>query len=409
MPEPREGFDPDELAPWEGGARLLTIPATEVVPTRPDWVVEGWFLRRALNLIVGRQGAGKTTFAAWVVGVATTHNGFPGDEVRPPLRAAVLSLEEPDDRVVARLKAAGVDLDRVTILGEVEDVDDDDRPILRRWQIPRDIGALGRVITDLSIDLVIIDGLGFSISGDSHNYATVGSALSALAAEADRTGSAIIGLTHPPKGGSDPVTAAIGSTAWTAIPRISIVMGIDPDDENRRVARVGKTNYREPDAGLSFTLASDEEFEVGFVANVRFSDVTKEQITAAAATPDEKNERAEARQFLLDHLADGPQPSDDMLRSADAIGISKRTLFRARKELGIEATRSADPKTGRMTRWTMSLPEATVPTVQGGVSAESGHSGVDQELRLENGPECQPFESGTVDAGRPPFYARNEF
>ena len=294
MPQPHPDFDVDESPPWEAGAHLLTVPATEVVPTRPEWVVEGWFLRRALNLIVGRQGAGKTTWAAWVVSVATTSAVFPGDEVRAPLRAAVLSLEEPNDRVVARLKAAGADLELVTILGEVQDVDDDGRTYLRRWQIPKDVAALGRAISDLAIDLVVIDGLGFSLIGDSHNYATVGSALSALAAEADRTGSCIIGLTHPPKGASDPVTAAIGSTAWTSIPRVSIVLGIDPDDETRRVARVAKTNYREPDAGVSFILASDEEFEVGFVASVKLSDVTAEQLTAAPATAEEKGERGDA-------------------------------------------------------------------------------------------------------------------
>ncbi len=301
-------------------------------------MVEGWFLRRALNLIVGRQGAGKTTWAAWVVSVATTSAVFPGDQERAPLRAAVLSLEEPDDRVVARLKAAGADLELVTILGDVQDVDDDGRTYLRRWQIPKDVAALGKAISELAIDVVVIDGLGFSLVGDSHNYATVGSALSALAAEADRTGSCIIGLTHPPKGASDPVTAAIGSTAWTSIPRVSIVLGVDPDDETRRVARVAKTNYREPDAGVSFILASDDEFEVGYVASIKLSDITAEQLTAASATADEKGERVDARRFLLEQLAEGPQPSDDVIRAAEVNGISRRTLFRARKDLGVDST-----------------------------------------------------------------------
>ncbi len=406
MPEPREGFDPGELAPWEG-SRLLTIPAAEVLPTRPEWIVEGWLLRRALNLIVGRQGAGKTSFAAWVVSVATTDNVFPGDEARAPLRAAVLSLEEPKDRVVARLKAAGADLERVTILDEVEDTGEDGRRFLRRWQIPRDISALGEAISAHGIDVVIIDGLGFSIAGDSHNYATVGSALSSLAAEADRTGSAIICLTHPPKGASDPVTAAIGSTAWTSIPRISIVLGIDPNDENRRVTRVAKTNYREPDAGLNFTLASDEEFEVGFVANLRFSDVSKETDHGRFGQSGEKGERADARQLLLDELAGGPQPSDEVMKAAEANGISRSTMFRARKEEKIRATRSVDPKTGRSSRWMLCLPDSTVSSAPDGSTPDSGHTGVDQELQFAGGPECQPLEFGTVE-GRP-FYARDEY
>ena len=206
-PTPREGFDAEEPAPWEEdvhrptGARLLAIPAREVVPTKPEWLAERWLLRRALHLLSGRQGDGKTTFVAKVVAWAATGRAFPGCTRLPPLRAAVLSLEEPQDRVVARLAAAGADLGRVTILGEIED-EEDGRTFLRRWQIPRDISALGAAITDHQIDPVIIDGLGFSISGDSHNYSVVGSALAALAGEADRTGSCIVGLTHPPKGAS---------------------------------------------------------------------------------------------------------------------------------------------------------------------------------------------------------------
>jgi hypothetical protein len=400
-------FDEDELAPREGGARLRSMPATEVVPTRPEWIIEGWFLRRALNLIVGRQGAGKTTFAAWVLNIATTLNAFPGDEERKPLRAAFMSLEEPDDRIVARLKAAGADLELVVILGEVEDVDEEGRRFLRRWQIPKDIATLGQAITELRLDVVVIDGLGFSIAGDSHNYSVVGSALSALAAEADRTQACIIGLTHPPKGASDPVTAAIGSTAWTSIPRISIVLGVDPDDETRRVVRVAKTNYREPASGLSFTLGSDEEFEVGYVANVTASDVTAEQITSAPATADERGDRDDARTFVREFLADGPQPSEDMLRAAEANGVSRRTLFRARKDEGVVSTREADPKSGRMTRWVVSLPETTVPPSPQMDTGDSGHTGIDQAFEFPGGPECQPLESGTV--GGRPFYSRTEW
>jgi hypothetical protein len=207
-------FDPDEEPP-ESGPRLLTRPASSVTPSKPEWVVEGWVLRRALNLVVGRQGAGKTTWAAYLVACITTEQTFPGDAERGPMTAAVLSLEEPDDRVVARLRAANSDLERVHLFGDVDDLDDEGNHYRRRWQLPKDIAVLGQAIIELGIDVVIVDGLGYSIVGDSHNYSVVGSALAALAGEAERTNVAIVGLVHPPKGVSDPVTAAIGSTAWT--------------------------------------------------------------------------------------------------------------------------------------------------------------------------------------------------
>jgi putative DNA primase/helicase len=406
-PASQDDFDPyeDPLS----GPQLMTRAANTVTPSKPVWIIDGWTLRGAVNLVTGRQGAGKTTFAAYVVACVTTSQTFPGDEPKEPMNAAVLSLEEPDDRVVARLRAAGADLERVYLFGDVEDVDDEGRRYRRRWQLPKDIGVLGERVTELKIDVVIVDGIGYSIAGDSHNYSVVGSALAALAGEAERTDTAIVGLVHPPKGASDPVTAAIGSTAWTAIPRVCIVLGVDPEDDSKRVARVAKTNYREPETGISFTIAGDDEYECGFVANIKTSNITAEQITSAPATAEDRTERSDARDFLRDHLLDGPIASEDVAKLAEKAGVSRRTLFRARKDLGVISTRRTDPATGRMIGWTLELPalNATVPTtVPLPESGHSGHSGHIQELHLSVSPECQATESGTLDSS---FYDRDEF
>jgi putative DNA primase/helicase len=413
-PAPREGFDPEKRAPWERGARLKSTPATAVTPTKPEWIVNHWILARGLNLIIGRQGGGKTTFACYVTSCLTTEKTFPGDEARDPMRVAILSLEEPDDRVVARLSAAGADLERVHLLGDVEDVDDEGRVFWRRWQLPKDISVLGEAITDLEIDVVIVDGLGYSISGDSHNYAVVGSALAALSGEAERTGAAIVGLVHPPKGSSDPVTAAIGSTAWTAIPRVCVVLGVHPEDETKRVARVAKSNYKMPEAGIAFTIAGDERFECGYVDNVRDCNISAEEITAAPVTSEERTERTTAREFLRELLADDPMPSEDVQKAAERVGISKRTLTRARGDVGVVSTRRNDPHTGRMMGWILALPsqKASAPTsAPEPESWRSGRTGHTQGKSSISVPERQLREAGALGApvDPEPFYSRNEF
>jgi hypothetical protein len=124
--------------------------------------------------------------------------------------------------------------------------------------------------------MAVVDGLGYSVAGSSQDYATIGSALSSLSGVAERTACSIFGLTHPPKGTSDPVTAAIGSTAWTAVSRIVWVLGVDPEDESgsKRVVRVAKSNFRMPDDGLAFTIGEDEQYECGFVTGLAASTVT---------------------------------------------------------------------------------------------------------------------------------------
>lgn len=47
----------------------------------------------------------------------------------------------------------------------------------------------------------------------------------------------------------------------------------------------------------------------------------------------------EAKAFLRQHLAGGPQPAKGLLQDATAAGIAERTLHRAKDVLGVQAQR----------------------------------------------------------------------
>jgi putative DNA primase/helicase len=341
---PQDGLGPPGAGARVNGARMSHRAASMVTVVPPVWLWERWLVAGVVQLLVGRQGTGKSTFASWVVSQLSTGRPWPGEiEHRPPRRCGMLSLEEPADRLVARLIAAGGDLDAVEILGEVEDHDDDGRPYRRPWHLPGDCAALETTIREVGLQVVTIDGLGYAISGDSHNYANVGSALSALAGVAERTGSAILGLTHPPKGNSDAVTAAIGSTAWTALARISWVMGVDPGDDSgsRRVVRPAPgSNYRLPDHGLSFVIANHDETEAGFVTGLQSSDVDPQMITSPPAgdTSEERSKFQMAKDLLTDRLATCDHLSKELISAArEGYDISEKTLRRAGVDLEVAA------------------------------------------------------------------------
>ena len=336
------------------------VLASDIVPSKPEWVWREWLLARAVNLLVGRQGSGKTTFAAHLIAAITNGRALPGDEARPPMTAAILSLEEPRDRLVARLKAAGAALDKVIVLTDVLDIDPDSgRTFYRPWRLPEDVSILGQRIIEHGIRFLVVDGIGYSIAGDSNSYAVVGTALAALGAEADRTGVSVLGLVHPPKGGSEAVTSAIGSTAWTAIPRLVMTLGPDPTDETkvRKAVNVGKSNYRMPDRGLSFVILSDDEFECGYVGGVEGSDVSADAIMAAQPTEEERGALSEAKEFLFDLLSDGVVKYDAVVAEAKKYGIALTTLNRAKKALDIKPTHAGG--FGKDGWWEWGLPHIT--------------------------------------------------
>lgn len=422
-PKPRAGFDPAEVPPWEQPGPVLTSrSAADIEPTRPTWVWERWLAAGNLHLLVGRQGHGKSTFASWVVGNVSAGRSFPGDgTTHAPTRCALLSLEEPADRLVARLTVTGAELSSILILGDIKDVDDEGRAVRRPWRLPADCGALEQLLRDEDIGLVVIDGLGYTVNGDTHNYGVVGAALSALAALAERTGCAVLGLTHPPKGSSDPATVAIGSTAWTAVARVVWLLGIDPDDETetRRVVQVAKSNFHQPDAGLSFVIGDDPTYECGFVTAVQPSHVTAEAIAAASVPADEKSEREEARDIVRSILKDGPMSSTDLLKLTAAAGVAQRTVERARRDLGVKAVPIHDGR--RITGWQLTLPDnpATTPPATpplpnpgglggvGGLALNRGNSNTPRIKTAKDANTARVTPLGAV--GDRPFYDRDEF
>lgn len=343
-------------------ARLGFTPAAEITPSAPEWIWERWLARGELHLLVGRQGHGKSTWAAYLMANIFQGRPLPGTPTgRLPLRCALLSFEEGADRLVARLYAAGADVDQVLVVHDVTDLDAEGRQFHRPWRLPNDCHLLEDLLVEEEVAVVVIDGLGYVVNGDSHNYGVVGSALSALAGVAQRTGCAVVGVTHPPKGSSDSTTVAIGSTAWTAVTRVVWLLGVDPDDEtgNRKVVRVAKSNYREPDGGWSFTIGSDEIWEIGYVGNVTASTVTAEALAAASMPAEERSERDEARGVVRQLLADGSLETSELVKLTRAAGLSDRTVERARRDLGVRATQVHDGR--RITGWRLSLPEPSPP------------------------------------------------
>ena len=78
------------------GARLSHQRASEVKVVPPVWRWRYWLVAAAVQLLVGRQGAGKSTFASWVIGQLSTGRPWPDEtDRRAPLRCGMLSLEEP--------------------------------------------------------------------------------------------------------------------------------------------------------------------------------------------------------------------------------------------------------------------------------------------------------------------------
>jgi RecA-family ATPase len=180
-----------------------------------------------------------------------------GEGNAPQGTVLVLSAEDGEaDTIVPRLHAAEADLGRVHIVSAVRT----DVRSSRGFNLQADIELLEQKITELrDVKLVTIDPISSYLGkADSHKNAEVRGVLEPLSQMAERTGVAVLSVTHFSKAGAANTTKAlhrfIGSIAFVGAPRMAFAVIEDADNADRRLMLHAKNNLAAPPQGLAFKL-----------------------------------------------------------------------------------------------------------------------------------------------------------
>ena len=72
------------------------------------------------------------------------------------------------------------------------------------------------------------------------------------------------------------------------------------------------------------------------------------------ADPEQRSALSEAKDFLIEELAEGPMAAEQVRKDARATGVSERTLKRAKRNLGVRSEKEGDGS------WIWVLPEREV-------------------------------------------------
>jgi AAA domain len=202
------------------------------------------------SLLVGEEGIGKGTLAAWLIAKATL--GQLDGDLDGPTRVLLVGDEDAFEPIwVPRLHAAGADLQRLCTLDDGEYLDD---------LAPR-TGDFATTVTREEIGLVVFDQLLDHMYGGRegqaiYNPKSVRQSMLPLRRVASATDVAMIGLMHPIKGRVASFRQLIaGSHQFNAVSRSSLLLGVDPDDEKRRVLVRGKGNHSAAPRSFEFTIA----------------------------------------------------------------------------------------------------------------------------------------------------------
>jgi hypothetical protein len=332
-----------ELDPSSPGV-LRTL--ADVTPERVRWLWPGRLPAGKLVVLDGDPSTGKSTLSLDLAARVSTGTAWPDGTECPAGDVLLLSAEDGlADTIAPRLTAAGAGLDHVHALTDVRLTDEGGTVRKAPPSLPRDLHVVEHVVTTHRVRLVIVDVLMAFLSGkvDSHRDQDVRGVLHQLAALAEKTGATIVLIRHLNKsGGGAALYRGGGSIGIIGAARAAFLVARDPDDEQRRIFAVTKSNLAVEPPALAYRLVDDPD---NGCARVEWEDQPTEHKAAdllGAPSDGDDGAQSEAVAWLINYLTDngGQAPAGDLIKAAAKDGIAKRTVQRARKKAGVDSRKN---------------------------------------------------------------------
>jgi hypothetical protein len=319
--------------------RAIATMAAEVQRERVEWLSPGRVPLRMVTVLAGVGGLGKSQWSALLAAE------------NPGVTLIATAEDSPSTTVRPRLEAVGADLDRVAFVTIQSDDGLEDG-----ITIPDDLVLVEELVDNLGANLLIVDPLVAHLPGeiDSHKDQSVRRALAPLYRLAESQECAVVALMHLNKAqGLAPLARLGGSSAFGNFARSVLLLDRDPDDPegeegNQRVLAHVKCNVAPLAPSLLYQVApivlpaTPDELEVE-TSRLQLLGESPHNGRAllSTATEEERSALDEAKDFLRAELDDGARhPAGELFRAARQVGISDRTLKRARKDVGAETAKA---------------------------------------------------------------------
>ena len=319
-----------------------TVFLSEVKTESVSFLWHPYLLQRKVNLLEGDPGLGKSYLTLALASALSLGKTLPGSsEQFTPQKTLILSAEDGvGDTIRPRLESMGANLELICAWAPASEEE------RQNWKplALDDAGfeELDQEMCQLSPALVILDPL-FAFIGEKRDINAANhtrAIMSRLANLAEKHGSCIVCIRHLTKGSrGKSIYRGVGSIDLTAAARSVLLVGADPNKEpgiTKSVVLHIKHNLTGQGQALGFEIREGAFYWTGK------SNATAGEILAPEPSPEEVSSMEEALAFLKEVLANSPVKSTSIDQQRRTLGISERTLLRAKKQLGVKAVRRGD-------------------------------------------------------------------
>jgi len=307
-------------------AELKILTMSDVQAEQVEWLWAPYIPFGKISIIQGDPGNGKTTMALAIAAAVTTGTKLPGGHLSAPGNVIFQTAEDGlADTIKPRLEQLGADCDRVHIIDEGETA------------LSLSDERIEQAIVEKGARLFILDPLQAYLGGaDMHSANGVRPLMKQLAAVAEWTGCAIVIIGHLNKKGGKAQYRGLGSIDIYAAARSVLTVGKLEVDEHLRGVVHNKSNLAPPGTSLAFEL----DPHTGFRWCGEHEITIDELLGGKQQAPESQSSKA--KRLIQSVLAHGPVLATDMFQMAEAQGISKKTLSRAKDALGIASIKRQD-------------------------------------------------------------------
>ncbi|MFJ5693323.1 AAA family ATPase [Arthrobacter sp. NPDC093125] len=411
-----EEWETREVALHEAKLALTTTTVNPVLklrrlsemktPPATKWLGRGWLPRSEITVLVGEEGIGKSLF--WVRMAANITTGRADKSINMPARkpadVVVIVTEDSTGEVLARLKLAGADIDRVFVFSAEED--GSGNPVFGN-AMNGDMLTLDAMLSQESIEpaLVVVDAWVDTVSGSLtlKDSQQARQAMHPWKILAQRHNVAVLLLTHTNRLNTANTRDLMGSTAVLR--------------QKARMVLFAARARTDRESSMQHLWVGPDKSNVTGIANALKFNVTVEQVraqsdddpgtTAHLTAPSDacmtirdligewKREEIEAerkptrkdsvREELVSYVTSrgGTVPSKELTAHLEGLGFGKSSIEQAKKECGHTA------KSGFGGAWVFSLPsqstdQLTSGSITNGISAFSAFSENDANSAVED-------------------------